>query len=235
MTDSSSSSSDKGLEVESSSSDSPDIKKNLVYGNVDSSDSSDSTDEALVKVSKESKDKLVSRKKSVAKFGAKHKISENSDTSSSSSEEEYVVAKKSSCVKVEQKGVVASRSGRSKSKKKLKTQSDQSDSEEKGHVEVRSVCSKVKKKAKKDTKSEPKSIVGSCHHLKRKLQEDSNSDVKAKQQHKDTMALSKEVSSVQGLQPLTTSQADDILCTTPTANTVTMPVEDFKDLLDFVR
>ena len=49
------------------------------------------------------------------------------------------------------------------------------------------------------------------------------------------MALSKEVSSVQGLQPLTTSQADDILHTTPTANTITLPVEDFKDLLDFVR
>ena len=93
-----------------------------------------------------------------------------------------------------------------------------------------------KSQAKKDTKSEPKSIVGSHHHLKRKLQEDGNSDVKAKKkQHKDTMALSKEVSSVQGLQPLTTSQADDILHTTPTTNTVTMPVEDLKDLLDFVR
>ena len=153
MTDSSSSSSDEGLEVESSSPDSPDIKKNLVYGNVDSSDSSDSTNEDLVKVSKESKDKLVLRKKSVAKFGPKCKISEDSDTSSSSLEEEYVVPKKSSHVKaqhkeieVEQKGVVASRSGRSKSKKKLKTQSD---SEEKGCVEVRSVHSKVKKRPKR--------------------------------------------------------------------------------------
>ena len=59
--------------------------------------------------------------------------------------------------------------------------------------------------------------------------------MKAKKQHKDTVALSKEVSSVQDLQPPTTSQADDILCTTPTANTVTMPVEDFNALLDFVR
>ena len=115
----------------------------------------------------------------VAKIGAKHKISEDSDSSCSSSEEEYVVPKKSSHVKaqhkeieVEQKDVVASRSGRYKSKKKLKNQSDQSASEEKGSAEVKSVCSKVKKKAKMDTKSEPNSVVGSVishDHLKRKL------------------------------------------------------------------
>ena len=48
------------------------------------------------------------------------------------------------------------------------------------------------------------------------------------------MASCKEVSLGQALQPPTTSQADDILHTTPTTNTVTIPVEDFNALLDYL-
>ena len=96
---------------------------------------------------------------------------------------------------------------------------------------------KRQKKAKKETKSEPKSLVGSVishDQVKRKLQEDSNIEFTSKKQKK-TMYGKRDAPSVEALGSVRKNDNEDILHTTPPTSTITMPVEDFNVLIDFLR
>ena len=53
--------------------------------------------------------------------------------------------------------------------------------------------------------------------------------------HKKTMYGKRDVPSVEADGSLGRNDDEEILCTTPSTNTVTMPVNDFNALIDFVR